>query len=139
MSHQLWSLWHMRVINKDPRVTDQLLEELCRRIARENTMDLRANDLYFERAAFILMAGHPEMIKRRWIERIIENQNNDGGWRDPWYFFGSTGQWGHLSSSNSHSTMLALWALYRVRYVYSEQFGLPGIQAGDRNTHSYPY
>ena len=125
LAHQLWAVWQLRRVSGDPRATDRLITRLSERITGESAVDIRVHDLYCERVTFVLMAGHPEMINRRWVERIIENQEQDGGWNDQWYGFSSTPQWGDNPDSNEHTTLLALWALYQVQYGYPEAFGLP--------------
>ena len=55
---------------------------------------------------------------------MIENQRQDAGWRDPWYGFGSTPDWGDNAESNEHTILLALWALHKVKYAHAEPFGL---------------
>ena len=55
---------------------------------------------------------------------MIEVQRQDAGWRDPWYGFGSTLDWGDNPERNEHIILLPLWALHRVKYAHAEPFGL---------------
>jgi hypothetical protein len=125
LTHQFWALWHLRRLWQEPRVSDELLTTLCRRIADEAAHDIRITDLSAERLAFLLLADHPEMVRRRWIERQIENQRADGGWADWWYTLGTSLHYAGDPESNEHTTLLALLALYHVKYKYAEHFGLP--------------
>lgn len=84
-------------------------------------------DIYIQKVAFILMADHPEKVRIRWIEKIIANQQPDGGWNDRWYCFSSS----RIPifnfatpPSDQHPTIQAMAALYLVKYRYPEQFGL---------------
>jgi hypothetical protein len=129
LTHQFWALWHLRRLWQDRRVSDELLSTLCRRIADEAADDIRVTDLSAERLAFLLLADHPEMVRRRWIERQIENQRADGGWADWWYTLGTSLHYAGDPESNEHTTLLALLALYHVKYKYAEHFSLPAPQA----------
>ena len=51
---------------------------------------------------------------------MFENQHQDGGWRDPWYGFSSTPEWGDIPESNEHTTLLALWGLHQVKYAHPQ-------------------
>jgi hypothetical protein len=106
---------------------DELIEHLCERLSSELVFDLAVVDIYIQKVAFILRAGHPEKIRVRWVERIIANQQPDGGWNDKWYFFTSNRRPVFnfaVPKSDQHATIQALTALYLVKYHYPEQFGL---------------
>jgi hypothetical protein len=90
-------------------------------VAREAFWDFRVNDAYYQRDATLLGAGRPDLVRSRWIERIMNHQNADGTWNycyHGWcrgvleFRFGDT--------DNGHSTVQAAWALYQVRYRYSD-------------------
>ena len=84
-------------------------------------------DIYIQKVTFVLRAGHPEKIRRRWIERIIENQREDGGWNDRWFCFTSGRRpvfKAPVPLSDQHATLQAITALYMVRYKYPEYYGL---------------
>ncbi|MCH7814332.1 MAG: hypothetical protein IID40_09965 [Planctomycetes bacterium] len=125
LAHQLWALCHLRRVSGDESVSDGLMAGLCQRMAEGNGLDIPVHDLYCERVAFPLIGGHAELINRRWVVRMIENQRQDGGRRDPWYGFSSTLEWGDNPQSNEHTTLLALWALRQVKYGHPEAFTLP--------------
>lgn len=123
LTHQLWALVLYRERNACGPEIDDLIEHLCGRLASELDMDLHVVDIYIQKVAFVLKAGHPEMIKRRWIERIIANLNLDGGWDDRSLCFtsGRRPRFGK-ARSDQHASIQALWVLYQVRYRYPEVF-----------------
>lgn len=127
LTHQLWALIHLRERNPDTGDHDPLIQHLCERITDDLWNDMAVVDIYIQKTAFVLRSGHPAMIRRRWIERIIRNQNQDGGWDDRWmYFFRSSRKpvWRRLQGSDSHATIQALWLLYQIRYKYADSFVL---------------
>jgi hypothetical protein len=66
---------------------DKLIAELCERSKTDMTFCLPVVDIYIQRAAFTLRAGFPQKVRRRWVERIIAEQQSDGGWNDRWLCF----------------------------------------------------
>lgn len=127
LTHQLWALIHLQERTPDKGGPDSLIEHLCRRIRDDLWDDSAVVDIYIQKVACVLRAGHPEMINRRWIERIIQNQNPDGGWDDRWmYFFRSSRRpaWRPSQGSNPHATIQVLWLMYQVKYRYPASFGL---------------
>jgi len=90
-------------------------------VANDAFWDFRVSDSYEQRSAFMLAAGRPDLVKPRWIERILANQQADGAWDYCWYgwcrgvleFRSGTGDQGH-------STVQAAWALYQLKYKYSD-------------------
>ena len=97
------------------------------RIVSELYRDIAVVDIYIQKVAFVLYAGFEEKIRRRWVQRVIDNQLPDGGWNDRWLCFQSTRR-PVLSlkqpPSNEHATVQAIWLLYQVKYRYPEHFGL---------------
>jgi len=128
LTHQLWSLIHLRDRTGEKASLDKLIEHLCKRITKELCFNVAVVDIYIQKIAFVLGAGHPRKIRRRWIERVIENQHNDGGWNDRWFCFGSNwrsslGLYKH-KPTDAHATIQAVWLLYQVKYRYPEYFGV---------------
>ncbi|MBC8378704.1 MAG: hypothetical protein H8E62_05980 [Planctomycetes bacterium] len=125
LTHQLWGLILYRERNECGREVDVLIEHLCDRLSAELNFDISVVDIYIQKVAFVLKAGHPEKIRRRWIERIIENQNFDGGWDDKWLCFTSTRRPRFRRvNSNQHASIQAFWVLCQVRYRYPDLFGV---------------
>jgi hypothetical protein len=75
-----------------------------------------------QRMAFVLAAGRPDLIRRRWVERAIAKQHADGGWISSWYGWGPGLFVFRLSPKvpNSHTTVQGVWTLYMLKYRYPE-------------------
>ncbi|MDD5326564.1 MAG: hypothetical protein PHY02_01975 [Phycisphaerae bacterium] len=128
LTHQLNALVTLkkRSGRSDERF-DEIIEHLCERLSGELVFDVAVVDVYIQKVAFVLRAGFPEKIRRRWVERIIANQLPDGGWNDRWFCFTSNRRpvFGFTTpASNQHATIQALTALYLVKYRYPAHFGL---------------
>ncbi len=106
---------------------DKLIEHLCGRLNSNTTFSVPVVDIYIQRVTFVLRAGLPQGVRRRWIERIIANQQSDGGWNDRWLCFTTVRRKPIFSltetPSDQHATAQAVLALYLVKYRYPEQFG----------------
>jgi hypothetical protein len=103
---------------------DKLIEHLADRLSGELVFDIGLVDI--GKVVLVLRAGFPEKIRRRWVERIVAGQMPDGGWDGSLLFFTSDSRpsFGSGPPSSQHGTILALTALYMVRYQYPEHFGL---------------
>ncbi len=125
LTHQLWALVILRQNTEKKEGLDKLIEHLCGRLNGELLFDMALTDIYIQKVAFVLRAGFPDKIRRRWVERIIANQRSDGGWNDRWLCF-SSGRRPVFDTppSDQHATVQALMALYLVKYRYPEHFGL---------------
>ncbi len=120
LTHQLLAVHWYRVFQGPSPDTGRLVNRLCERIAREATWDLRVTDLYLQRASFLLAAGCPDLVTRRWIERILDKQEPDGGWTSSWHGWGPAlfrFTW-RTQSSNPHTTVQGIWALHLIRSRY---------------------
>jgi len=125
LTHQLWALIHLRERTLPNDNIEQLIEHLSNRITKQLNSDIAVIDIYIQKIAFVLRAAHPDKIRRRWIERVIENQDRDGGWDDQWFCFTSGRKPVFKSKpTNPHATIQALWLLYQVKYKYPEHFGI---------------
>jgi hypothetical protein len=123
LAHQLDALTTLRKTRGPNEEIDELIEHICNRLRVEVAFDALVVDI--GKNAFILRAGHPEKIRRRWIERIIARQSPDGGWDNRWLCFSSNMETVSISrQTNQHDTLLALAVLYMVKYEYPEHFGL---------------
>jgi hypothetical protein len=119
-THQLFALLFYRDRKPETAGLASLIDTLAVRIAREQRWDVRVTDLYFQRAAFLLAAGRPDLVQRRWIERILDHQQSDGGWIEAWHGFGP-GAFAFTTAtqhSTSHPTVQAAWILCMLKYRY---------------------
>lgn len=66
----------------DQTKLSDLSTQLLNIIKRELTWDFRVGDAYLQRSLMLAEAGRFDLIKPVWIQRIIEEQNPDGGWDD---------------------------------------------------------
>jgi len=127
LTHQLYALTLLRENSKTDEKIDKLIEHLSTRLTNQLVFDLAVVDIYIQKIEFTLRAGFPEKIKRRWIERMIDNQLDDGGFNDKWFCFTSNRR-PVLSlkepASNQHATLQAISVLYMARYKYPQHFGL---------------
>jgi len=120
LTHQLISLYaYWKYQGED---VDALLDRLSERIAFEAIWDIRVTDLYLQRVAFLLSVGRPDLVRARWVERIIAKQDTDGGWSADWH------GWGpdilrferKQQGTNAHTTVQGMWTLYMLKYRYRE-------------------
>ena len=90
-------------------------------VARDAFWDFRVSDSYEQRSAFILAAGRPELIRSRWIERILVNQDPDGAWNYCWYgWCRGVLEFRFGQGDQGHSTVQAAWALYQLKYKHED-------------------
>jgi len=128
LTHQILALTMLRNRQGSNERLDKLIVELCERSKTDMTFSMPVVDIYIQRVAFVLRAGFPDKIKRRWVERIIAEQESDGGWNDRWLCFTTTRSQLVFdideTPSDQHATVQAVLVLYLVKYRYPEQFGL---------------
>ena len=121
LTHQLMAIDMYQDFGFAKEDYEPLLGTLCERIASECTIDFRVTDMYLQRVACILAAGRPDLVKRRWIERIIENQADNGGYHYAWNGWGPNlfkvfDNRGPLA----HASVQGIWVLYMIRHRYPE-------------------
>jgi hypothetical protein len=119
--HQLLALDIYRHYNGGSPELDSTLAHLAKKVARDAHFDVRVNDSYAQRIAFVLGAGHPDLIRSRWVERVISNQQPDGHWGYCWYSWCK----GVLDFSAddpdpSHATVQAAWALTMLKHRFPQ-------------------
>ena len=126
LTHQLFALTLLRERTGANETIDKLINHICHRLHRELLCDIAVVDIYIQKVTFILRADHPNLIRRRWLERIVKNQMPDGGWNDRWLCFtsGRRPAFNSVPPANQHATIQAITALYLARYRYPEHFGL---------------
>jgi hypothetical protein len=119
--HQLLALDMYRYYNGGSEELSSTVNHLAEKVARDAHFDFRVNDSYVQRSAFILGADRPDLIRSRWVERILDYQRPDGSWAYCWYgwcrgiFEFRLGDIGP-----DHSTVQASWALYMLKYRYPQ-------------------
>lgn len=118
LTHALIVYLWMRELHPEEaerRKVPELIGQVNERLLRAQTWDLFTSDIYNERVAFWLYMQDGPTVRRRWIERILLSQNEDGGWtydRSIARMIGQLvgydhGRW----PSDPHATFLALYAL----------------------------
>ena len=121
-THQLLALYFYRKSSGSTPELDRLMKKIEERIAWEAALDFRVTDLYLQRLAFLLAAGRPDLIKRRWVERALAAQQSDGGWLKTWH--GWTRKPWRFSNrdelSSGHSTAQAMWMAHMLKYRYPQ-------------------
>jgi hypothetical protein len=121
-THQLFALYLYRNHNGATPDLDRLIRRISVRIALEASIDFRVTDLYLQRIAFLLAAGQPDLVKRRWVERALAAQQPNGGWLLSWYGW-QPGPFRFRfaeASSESHPTVQGMWMAYMLRYRYRQ-------------------
>ena len=125
LTHALLTYLWIKKSNPDvarERQVDRLIREVNARLWTIQNWDAFTSDIYNERVAFWLYMDQPPPIKRRWIERILLSQNDDGGWtfeKSIGRLLGQlVGYEAHGAQSSPHATFLAVYALaeYKVRF-----------------------
>ena len=116
--HQLLALVMYRDFNGSSPDLNRTINYLAEKIARDAHYDFRVSDSYVQRTAFILAAGRPGLVRRRWVERILDNQTPDGSWSYCWHgWCRGVFEFG-APPYPAHTTVQAAWALYLLKYRY---------------------
>jgi 4-amino-4-deoxy-L-arabinose transferase-like glycosyltransferase len=117
--HQVLGLIMYRDFNGPSEKVDDTLHRLCQKEARDQTFDFRVSDAYVQRNAFMIAAGQSELVRSRWIERILDNQNPDGSWNYCWYGW-CRGVMEFGTIYPGHTTVQGAWALALLKYRYPQ-------------------
>ena len=117
--HQVLGLIMYRDFNGPTPKVDNTLRQLCQKEARDQTYDFRVSDAYVQRNAFMIAAGQSDLVRSRWIERIMENQNSDGSWNYCWYGW-CRGVLEFGTVYPGHTTIQGAWALALLKYRYPQ-------------------
>jgi|SRR5271165_432748 len=117
--HQILALIMYRDFNGPSPKVDDALNKLVEKDARDQTYDFRVTDAYIQRNAFILAAGRPDLIRSRWIDRILDNQTADGSWQYCWHGWGR-GIFEFGTIYPGHTTIQAAWLLAQLKYRYPQ-------------------
>ena len=117
--HQVIALIMYRDFNGGNEKVDDTLRRLCEKEARDQRYDFRVTDAYVQRNAFMLAAGQPDLVRSRWVERILDNQTPDGSWSYSWHGW-SRGIMEFGTIYPGHTTIQGAWALALLKYRYPE-------------------
>ncbi len=124
LHYQLVTLDIYRRFNGPSAELDRVINPVAEGVARDAFWDFRVNDAYYQRSACILGAGRPDLIRSRWIDRILNAQNADGTWNFCWYgWCRGVLEFGFHREDYGHPTVQAAWALYMLKYRYSDWIG----------------
>ncbi len=119
--HQILALIMYRDYNGSSPELDNTLNYLAEKIARDAHYDFRVTDSYVQRTAFVLAAGRPDLIRPRWLDRILDHQNADGSWNSCWYgWCRGVFEFRIDSGGDGHATVQAAWALTMLKYRYQQ-------------------
>lgn len=118
---QLIALDMYRRFNGPSPELNAAINPVAEGVAKDAYWDFRVNDAYYQRSATLLGAGRPDLIHSRWIERILDRQNPDGSWNFCWYgWCRGVMEFDFSKEDHGHSTVQAAWALYQLKYRYSD-------------------
>jgi hypothetical protein len=118
--HQQVGLLVYRHFNGGSEDVDGTLNYLAEKQARDEHFDFRVDDAYSQRPALVLASGRPDLVRSRWIERILDYQNPDGTWKYAWYGWGSGVFEFNSTVMPSHPTVQAMWLLTQLKYRYPQ-------------------
>ena len=122
LTHQLIAVLIDREYQGASAESNTLINHLSERIAFEAMWDVRVTDLYLQRLAVLLAAGRPDLVKRRWVERLLSHQKPDGGWISSWHGWGPDilAFYPGKLDTNAHTTIQGMWTLYMLKYRYPQ-------------------
>ena len=120
LTHQLFALVIYRQDQRYSEELSRLIDQLCERVAVEAALDFRVTDLYLQRVAFLLAAGRDDLVRRRWVERLIGAQRHDGGWAPDWHGWQPSPFRFESEGSMQHPTVQAIWALVMLRHRFPD-------------------
>ena len=119
--HQLLALDMYRYYNGGAEELNSTINHLAEKVARDAHFDFRVNDSYVQRSAFILGADRPDLIRSRWVERILDYQRPGGSWAYCWYgWCRGIFEFRLEDFGPDHPTVQAAWTLYMLKYRYPQ-------------------
>jgi hypothetical protein len=122
---QLLGLAMYREYNGRSPDLDDTIDYVAEKVARDAQFDIRLTDSYMQRVAFLLAAERPDLVRRRWVDRILDHQKPNGSWEACWYgwcrgvFEFSTDYKTDLGGLG-HATVQAAWVLTMLKYHYPQ-------------------
>lgn len=118
---QLIALDIYRHFNGPTPELEAVINPVAEGTAHDAYWDFRVSDSYEQRSAFILAAGRPDLIRSRWIDRILDNQQSNGAWNYCWYgWCRGVFEFRLGEGDQGHSTVQAAWALYQLKYKHQD-------------------
>jgi hypothetical protein len=125
LTHQLLALYFYGRYCANGPIADQaraLMPRLAERIAQEAALDFRLTDLYLQRIVCLLLAGRIDLVRPRWVERVLAAQQTNGGWKYSWYGWDSRIFRFHLARqpTSAHATAQGLWLTSLIKYRHPE-------------------
>ena len=125
LTHQVLALYlYGRYYPHGPAADEAraLMPHLAERIAQEASLDFRVTDLYLQRIICLLLAGRADLVKPRWVERVLEAQQEDGGWKYRWFGWDSRIFRFSLRPrpTDAHATAQGLWLVSLLKYKHPE-------------------
>ncbi len=118
---QLLALDIYRRFNGPSPELNAAINPVAEGVAHDAYWDFRLNDASYQRNACLLGAGRPDLVRSRWIERMLDAQNADGTWNFCWHgWCRGVLEFSRSESDYGHSTVQAAWALYLLKYRYSD-------------------
>jgi len=99
-----------------------LMPRIAERIAQEAALDFRLTDLYVQRVVCLLLAGRTDLVRPRWVERVLAAQQPNGGWKYSWYGWDSSVFRFRLARqpTSAHTTVQGLWLISLIKYRHPE-------------------
>lgn len=121
-THQMMGFRFMqRTGCEDPQFVADSINILSAYIKQQSTYDFRVVDVYLQRVLMQLDSGHENEINPRWVKRILQQQNADGGWDDfqpllpvgsgKYFGFHARGVGIRQPASSFHATAQGVWIL----------------------------
>ncbi|MEM2099369.1 MAG: hypothetical protein QXU99_06490 [Candidatus Bathyarchaeia archaeon] len=107
LTHVLLALIWIEENGCEPPVPNEFIQNIYQSTAALIGVDPVVEDLELEAAAFLYLAGRGDLVSNAFIDRVIEAQNDDGGWTR---FHETPG------NSDWHATVLGLFILLHVKY-----------------------
>jgi hypothetical protein len=121
-THQLLALYLYRKSKGSSADLERVMNQVEERIASEAALDFRVTDLYLQRIAFLLAAGRADLVRRRWVERAVTAQQNDGGWLKDWHGWNPTVYKFSFrdEQSSAHATAQGMWMACMLKHRYPD-------------------
>ncbi len=119
--HQLIALDIYRYFNGPSPELDAVINPVTEGVANDQRFDFRVGDSYPQRLWIIFGAGRPDLIRKRWVERLMSYQRSDGSWSTCWYGWCRGIVEFHIGDlDTAHTTVQGAYVLYLIKYRYPQ-------------------